>query len=174
MRFVSYQLHKVLAINMIFDLDLTLTYWSEKPIGIMDYLPIIFIYQLLKILEIIMTFDLSPTYLNINRDILLIKNYTSAYQVWCKVFWSYQMHKIKGDRHTDRRTDICKQDVLFFQRKKTKHTNRISSNSHPSATANKAIHKLAEGINFIHINIDIRCATWFSQIRCIVWSRIVI
>ena len=27
-----------------------------------------------------------------------------TYQVWS--FWSYQLHKVKGDRHTDQRTDI--------------------------------------------------------------------
>ena len=44
-----------------------------------------------------------PTDLNINRDHLLIKDYL-PYQVWS--FWgegflSYQLHKVKGDRHTD-------------------------------------------------------------------------
>ena len=39
-----------------------------------------------------------PTDLNINRDHLLIKTYLPT---WGKVYLSYQLHKVKGDRPTD-------------------------------------------------------------------------
>ena len=62
-----------------------------------------------------LTFDLHfwPTDLKINRNHLLIKDWSSThqglstYQVWSflgKAFLSYQLHKVKGDRHTDRPT----------------------------------------------------------------------
>ena len=48
-----------------------------------------------------------PTDLNINRGHLLIKDYlpTKFLSFWGKVFLSYQLHKVKGYRHTDRPTD---------------------------------------------------------------------
>ena len=54
-----------------------------------------------------MTFDLGPTDLNINRDHLLIKDYlpTKFEAPGAKAFLSYQLHKVKGERLTDRQTD---------------------------------------------------------------------
>ena len=51
-------------------------------------------YQLHKVKKINITFDLDfwPAGLNINRDHL-------------DMFLNYQLHKVKGDRHTDRQTD---------------------------------------------------------------------
>ena len=57
-----------------------------------------------------MTFDLEPTDLKINRDHLLIKDYlpTKFEASGAKpsfFFLSYQLHKVKGDRHTEQPTD---------------------------------------------------------------------
>ena len=47
-----------------------------------------------------------PTDLNSNRGNLLIKDYLpTKLSLWGKVFLSYQLHKVKGYRQTDRQTD---------------------------------------------------------------------
>ena len=68
-----------------------------------------------------MTFDLDlwPTDLKINRDHLLIKDYlpTKVWSFWGKAFLSYQLHKVKRDRHTDRQKDrhVQRNMPLLFQ-----------------------------------------------------------
>ena len=53
--------------------------------------------------------DLWPTDLNINKDHLLVKNYlASKFEASETVFLSYQLHKVKGDRHSDQSTYMCK------------------------------------------------------------------
>ena len=117
---LSYPLHKVWETDMTFDLDL----WPTDPtinrdhLLIKDYLPTKFEACGAKRSGVIsctrferltwpltLTFDLL-TWLSIGI-IYLPRTTVSTYQVWSlwgKAFWNYQLHKVKGDRHTDRPT----------------------------------------------------------------------